>query len=96
MGADTFICLAKGEDATEAFRNAIQEAYWDCGHGGYTGTIAEKASFIMLACPEGVDPLRYAEDSFNDSESPVDSKWGPAGCIALPKNEFLFFGWASC
>jgi len=25
----------------------------------------------------------------------IDSKWGPAGCIALGDNTYLFFGWAS-
>ena len=28
--------------------------------------------------------------------SKVSDKWGPAGCVALGKNRYAFFGWASC
>jgi len=48
MGADTFTTAAKGGTAQEAFRAAQEEAsYWH-GHGGYTGTIAEKVDFAMI------------------------------------------------
>jgi len=28
--------------------------------------------------------------------SKISDKWGPAGCVALGKNRYAFFGWASC
>jgi len=48
MGACDFFTTAKGRTAEEAFRNAVSNAQYQCGHGGYTGTIAEKDSFTDL------------------------------------------------
>ena len=49
MGAMGFITTAKGRTAKEAFRAAVEDArHWN-GHGGYTGTVAEKSDFIMIA-----------------------------------------------
>lgn len=42
MGADTFITIGSGKTFDEAFRAAVKQAQWEYGHGGYTGTIAEK------------------------------------------------------
>lgn len=95
MGASTFIVEAEGSNAKEAFRNAREDAQYDSGHGGYTGTIAEKDSFVMIACELGMDPHEYADDLISDGDSRIDDKWGPAGCIKLSDNKYLFFGWAS-
>lgn len=100
MGAETFSHIASGATAREAFEAAVRQAQYDHGHSGYTGTIAEKDSFITLA----VSDERLAEikkspwfDSGDDDElwAQVDDKWGPAGCIDLKDGRFLFFGWAS-
>jgi hypothetical protein len=48
MGATTFSTRAKGKRATEAFRAAVGAAQHEHGHGGYSGTIAEKDGFIHL------------------------------------------------
>ena len=48
MGATTFRTSATGATAAEAFRAAAKQAAYEHGHGGYTGTIAEKYSFIMI------------------------------------------------
>lgn len=48
MGADTFTTSAKGRTAEEAFRAAQEEAcHWN-GHGGYTGSIAEKSGLLLI------------------------------------------------
>jgi hypothetical protein len=63
MGADTFTDYAEGKTADEAFNNVREQAAYDYGHAGYTGTIAEKGSFVILAKPEGVeveDFIHYA------------------------------------
>jgi hypothetical protein len=51
MGGNTFFTTAEGRTADDAFRTAVSQAQWEYGHGGYTGTIAEKASdgFVMIA-----------------------------------------------
>jgi len=42
MGAADFTTIALGKTANEAFSAAIEDALYDYGHAGYTGTIAEK------------------------------------------------------
>jgi len=37
------MCRAKGKTAQEAFDAAVAQARHEYGHGGYTGTIAEKS-----------------------------------------------------
>lgn len=48
MGASTFYSKAKGKDAAEAFRHAVDAARYEHGHGGYTGTVAEKSDFVVI------------------------------------------------
>ena len=95
MGADTFMGRARGKTANEAFRSARAEALYECGHGGYTGTIAEKHSFVMIQLPVGKDARQYADELIGNGDSRIDDKWGPAGCIKTKEGEYLFFGWAS-
>lgn len=97
MGATTFSQRAQGASAKEAFAQARDHASWEHGHGGYTGTIAEKHEFIMLPVPEGVDQSTdwYEYDPDCPHWQAVDDKWGPAGCFDLGDGHFLFFGWAS-
>lgn len=95
MGAQTFFTKENGATAREAFRKAVEKAQYDYGHGGYTGTIAEKTSFVMISVPENQNPEAYASKLIDDADGRVDDKWGPAGCIKVAANRYLFFGWAS-
>lgn len=103
MGAETFFETAYGKDAKEAFASAVEEAAYEYGHGGYTGSLAEKSSFTVIPFDSGnldITPEEYAELLIEKSDLRVDDKWGPAGCIELPSEKegerhFLFFGWAS-
>jgi len=54
MGATNYVTISKGKDAKDAFSSARDKAQWDHGHGGYTGTIAEKDSFVEFPRPKGV------------------------------------------
>lgn len=97
MGASTFYTLSKGSSANDAFWNAVEDAQYEFGDGGYTGTIAEKHSFRMAS-----DELKSEKVAFNLAEDIIekdedfDDKWGPAGCIPIDDGEtYLFFGWAS-
>ena len=100
MGAQVFVVESSGEDAKDAFHNAVQEAKWACGHEGYTGTIAEKESFTMIPLPKGVNPHDFADELIDICDHRINDKWGPAGCFELTtrgnERQFLFFGWASC
>jgi len=102
MGACTFVTYSTGKTAKEAFNKAAEEARYEYGHGGYTGTIAEKDSFTMLPLPEGVKAFDHAEKLLDEGHPAVDSKWGPAGCFDLGPSKrdpnlrrYCFFGWAS-
>lgn len=95
MGAEVFYQQAKGKSAKEAFQSAVDQAHYDYGHAGYTGSIAEKDSFVMIDCPDDVDPISYADELITDCDDRIDDKWGPAGCFDLKNGVYLFFGWAS-
>jgi len=53
MGATNYVTVSKGKTANEAFSSAHEQAQWEHGHGGYTGTIAEKDSFVEFPRPKG-------------------------------------------
>jgi hypothetical protein len=95
MGACDFGCIESGDSAREAFNNAVEQAQYYHGHGGYTGTIAEKDSFRMISVPEGEDPIEYADQLVENDDQRIDDKWGPAGCVDLKDGRYYFFGWAS-
>lgn len=100
MGANAFKVESTGRTAQEAFDRAVEEAQYDYGHSGYTGTIAEKGSFVMIQVPDGETPYSYAKELVSTGDERINDKWGPAGCIQVPalnekEKRFLFFGWAS-
>ena len=95
MGGQTFTHGGKGKTAKEAFANAREEALFEFGHRGYTGSLAEKQEFVMITPPPGVDPVKYADDLVRNDDARIADKWGPAGCVKVGPGEYLFFGWAS-
>jgi hypothetical protein len=54
MGSANFITKSFAKTPEEAFRSAVQQARWEHGHGGYTGTIAEKSGYTIFPRPERV------------------------------------------
>ncbi len=101
MGACDFQVTVKAKTAQEAFRKAVDDALYECGHGGYSGTIAEKHEFVLAVPPRGKTPLEAlilwsdwtAEPS--TCHPAYEDKWGPAGCLQTGPEEFTFFGTAS-
>lgn len=102
MGASEFAIESKGKTAAEAFRTATEEARWECGNAGYTGTIAEKSKFKMVTPRVGETTEQCIERCTEDPHHFSSDNAGPAGCIDLGPGEepatrrFVFFGWASC
>ena len=43
MGATTFLVTAAAATISDAYPDAVADAHHRCGHGGYSGTIAEKS-----------------------------------------------------
>ncbi len=60
MGAADFSNVGRGKTPDEAFDYLVTEARYEHGHGGYTGTIAEKHSFISSVPPADVEPRQWA------------------------------------
>lgn len=83
MGAEYFHCVVEGNTPLEAFEKARDAAFWDYGHSGYTGTIAEKDQFevIRTAPLSEADAEGLAESLIDDPR--VEEKWGPAGAIPV-------------
>jgi len=102
MGADQFYAKQSAKTAEAAFEALVEEARYEYGNGGYTGTIAEKSEFCMAEPRSGETPRACAERCVEDESHWSGDKWGPAGCIDAgpdpkrPGNRiFLFFGMAS-
>ncbi len=95
MGADPFITYARGDSAREAFNTAVEDARYESGNGGYTGSIAEKERFIEIKLPEEADPVTEANMLIEEDDERICDKWGPAGFFSLGNSRYLFFGWAS-
>lgn len=85
MGALTFESYAEGTDVDKAFQAAVDQALYDHGHSGYTGTIAEKDSYVIIEStplsPEAAEEL--ADKLIRDNDDRIADKWGPAGAIAV-------------
>ena len=88
MGACDFTTLSSGGTASGAFNAAVEQAQYDYGHAGYTGTIAEKDDFteipFTLNPNSDKSPAHQAQDFANrlmdEDDERVMYKWGPAGC----------------
>ncbi len=101
MSGEYFCDTGKGTSAQEVFDMLVKEAQYDHGHSGYTGTIAEKSSFLMvkvpkkfLTCPDVyVERVMYGDEP--DAKKIMDDKWGPAGCVDCGDGVYIFFGCAS-
>ena len=66
MGADQFTTRAYPGTLQAAFDAAHEEACYDFGHAGYTGSIAEKGSAVEFTLPTTVT-LSDALDALNES-----------------------------
>lgn len=78
MGSTTFWDTGEGSTAQEAFNVLRDQAAWEYGHGGYTGTIAEKGEFVLLTppgpLPEGWTLHKLSEHLLNcDYARPCDT-----------------------
>lgn len=106
MGGCTFEDVAFGKTCQDAFSRCVDEARYNYGHAGYTGTIAEKDQFVEFKCPPRVkvrtmhdwaagwdgpgDDSKHA-DLASSMQQVYDQKWGPAVAIKYgPAEEKAF------
>ena len=110
MGAQQFFDTAKGKTPRDAFKNAHDDACYEYGHGGYSGTLAEKGGHTMSNKPDGISGSDWADmvDEFlvedTDQEhyqqlkkdsKVYEDKWGDALCIKNGDGDYIFCGCAS-
>jgi len=103
MGARPFMVESDIPDLLTAFRQAVEEARWEHGHGGETGTIAEKDQVREVRPPRPMtdeEKVAWAWRLIEDEEDEPDldwiqDKWEPAAAIRLDTGAWLFFGWAA-
>ncbi len=100
MGAESFYTRSRSRTVEEAFQKAVEKAQYDHGHRGYTGTIAEKTSFKLVADePLNEEKIRdlYEEVNSSEEESLTGAarevarvffdKWGPACAVEVAGSE---------
>lgn len=101
MGACDFSVMAEGTSLEDAFSKAASEARYMYGHGGYSGTIAEKHDVVLIdTVASEREAYDLAEKLLGEDDERIDDKWGPAGAIKIAggppdRQQFLLFGWAS-
>jgi hypothetical protein len=65
MGAAQFRNVGYGKTPQEAFSRLVDQARYEHGHGGYSGTIAEKREYVLIQKPpeaRAIDLARWAMD----------------------------------
>jgi len=100
MGAEYFGILIEKKDATKAFSEASEQARYDHGHSGYTGTIAEKIGFETVS-KAPIEDSKVEEWAYAYDEKHRNEKWGRAYHVPVKDATgetigHYFFGWASC
>ena len=91
MGGTTFETYAEGRNAREAFATAHADACYEYGNGGYTGSLAEKSSFIEIPLPDAYKkkPMDFVNKLIEDDDPRISDKWGPAGCICVSSKDLI-------
>jgi hypothetical protein len=81
MGASEYKRVGKGKTAKAAFDRLVEKAQWEHGHGGYSGTIAEKHSMVEFTRPKGMrraTVIQLISDlgriGFDDDGNPMTAK----------------------
>lgn len=77
MGASSFFVIVEGKTAKQAFDRAVRDAQHEHGHGGYSGTIAEKHSFVQLPVPAGTTAGAHLERLQKLEAALASEYWSP-------------------
>lgn len=97
MGSEFFVTVGKGKTAEDAFHEARERAYYDYGHRGYTGSLAEKDTFVMVEKPDDDESAESFAEGEERGRNPIANyKWGPCCCVkGDEEDEWVFYGRAS-
>lgn len=79
-GGANFRVFIRNPDLKRAFRDAVDDARHESGHGGYSGTIAEKHDVVARRR----EPMSREEaQRFIDEDIDKNDKWGPAFAVPI-------------
>jgi hypothetical protein len=100
MGAHDFQCEEYGASPEEAYKIAVDNALYECGHNPYNGTISTTDGFVMIPFDEGETPGDWFERVIDDERV---QKWTDCACAQDPYTDkengsylWHFAGWAAC
>jgi hypothetical protein len=80
---------AKDEkELKEKYRDLVEQCRWESGHGGYSGTFAEKWDLRII---RGAFGREEAEGHCEDK----NDKWGPSYAYDLGDGLWYVGGWCS-
>ena len=85
-GGSDFQEYVNGSDARRCFAEAVQNAKYDYGSGGYTGTIAEKDSFKIVS---RTPMTEHQATEYMEANISRNDKWGPAFAIPIAEEREL-------
>lgn len=85
-GGSDFMMYVPISDVKKAFREAVSEARHESGHGGYTGTIAEKSDYSVRSHDSMTQAQAFA---FADRDIERNQKWGPAFAVPVSEGQVL-------
>jgi hypothetical protein len=79
-GGSDFQNFGKGTDPKAVFRTLVENARYESGRGGYSGTIAEKSDFELRS---RTPMSRQQAREFLDRDLGHNDKWGPAFAVPI-------------
>jgi len=85
-GGTDFSVFVRGTDPRKAFREAVEDARHEHGHGGYSGSIAEKSDFKLRS---STPMTRDEAHAFIDKDIERNEKWGPAFAVPIAEGKVL-------
>jgi hypothetical protein len=94
MGASSFESSGKGKSAKEVFDRLVSQSQYESGHS-YSGEIGMKRDFQMCTLPQGMSVRDFINKCFDDESHFCQDKWGPAACVKVGEDTYVFFGYAS-
>ena len=99
MGAHNFHDQQYGATADEAYREAVESAFYEYGHDPYNGTISTTSGFTLIPLNEGETIEEWADRVIEDERV---LKWQDCACVKDPAEKeshgrwvWHFAGWAA-
>lgn len=100
MGGHDFEQVISGATLHEAFRDAVEQAQYEYGHGP-SGTVGMKDEVVLIEEESRTENAAQARarELIEADDDRIRDKWGPAGALPLHPVDgqpaWLLFGWVA-